>query len=119
MEKRNLLIYWIATGLLSALMLMSASMYFFNYEMVSQTFLKLGFPVYIIYPLAFAKILGVLAILLKKSKFLKEWAYAGFFFDFVLALSAHWVINDGEFVPAFVAIVLLIISYRYDKKVFV
>lgn len=118
MEKRNKIIYWITTGLLSALMLMSASMYIFNYEMVSQTFVNLGFPVYIIYPLAIAKLLGIIAILSNKSKFLKEWAYAGFFFDFVLALSAHWVINDGEFVPAFVAIVLLIISYRYDKKVF-
>ena len=119
MEKRNKIIYWIATGLLSALMLMSASMYIFNYEMVSQTFISLGFPVYVIYPLAIAKILGLVAILSKKSNFLKEWAYAGFFFDFVLALSAHWVANDGEFVPAFVAIVLLIISYRYDKKVFI
>ena len=119
MEKKNKIIYWVATGLLSALMLMSASMYVFNYEMVSQTFLYLGFPVYIIYPLTIAKILGLVAILSRKSNFLKEWAYAGFFFDFVLALSAHWVVNDGEFVPAFVAIVLLIISYRYDKKAFV
>ena len=119
MEKRNRIIYWIATSLLSALMLMSASMYIFNNEMVSQTFLSLGFPVYVIYPLAIAKILGLVAILSRKSNFLKEWAYAGFFFDFVLALSAHWVVNDGEFVPAFVAIVLLIISYRFDKKVFI
>ena len=119
MEKRNKIVYWIATGLLSALMLMSASMYIFNYEIVSQTFLSLDFPVYLIYPLAIAKILGLVAILSRKSNFLKELAYAGFFFDFVLALSAHWVVNDGEFVPAFVAIVLLIVSYRYDKKVFI
>jgi len=110
------IIYWIATGLLSAMMLMSASMYIFKYEMVSQTFVHLGFPVYIIYPLAVAKILGIIAILTKKSQFLKEWAYAGFFFDFVLALSAHWLVNDGEFVPAFVALILLIVSYRFDKK---
>lgn len=87
--------------------------------MVSQTFVNLGFPVYIIYSLAIAKMLGVIAILSKKSKFLMECAYAGFFFDFVLTLSAHWVINDGEFFPAFIAIILLIVSYRYDKKVFV
>jgi len=119
MEKRNKIIYWIATGSLSALMLMSASMYFFNYEMVSETFVRLGYPTFIIYPLATAKILGLIAILSRKSEFLKEWAYAGFFFDFVLALSAHWVINDGEYMPAFVALLLLIVSYRYDKKVFV
>ncbi|MFT5750465.1 MAG: hypothetical protein ACI93S_001748 [Ancylomarina sp.] len=40
--------------------------------MVSQTFVNLGFPVYIIYPLAIAKILGVIAILSKKYKFLME-----------------------------------------------
>ena len=96
MEKKNKIIYWIATGLLSAMMLISAFMYILDYKMVNQTFGSLGFPTYIVYPLAIAKILGVIAILSRKSKFLKEWAYAGFFFDFVIALSAHWVANDGE-----------------------
>ena len=118
MERWNKIIYWIGTGLLSVMMLMSASMYILNHEMVSQTFTSLGFPIYIIYPLAILKVLGVIAILSRKSKFLKEWAYAGFFFDFVLALSAHWVVNDGEYMPAFVALILLIVSYRFDKKVF-
>ncbi len=116
--KRDRIIYWIATGLLCALALMSAGMYFFNYEMVSATFTKLGFPTYIIYPLAVAKILGVIAILTKQSRFPKEWAYAGFFYDFVLAFSAHLAIGDGEHLPAGVAIVLLILSYIYDRKVF-
>ncbi|MDQ2180033.1 DoxX family protein [Marinifilum sp. D714] len=118
MEKRNKIIYWIATGLLTALMLMSASMYFMNYEMVSATFLKLGFPTFVIYPLAIAKLLGLIAILSKQSKLLKEWAYAGFFFDFVLAFFAHIIAQDGEFAPALVAIILLVISRIYDGKVF-
>jgi hypothetical protein len=118
MEKRNKIIYWIVTGLLTVLMLMSAVMYFMNYEMVSATFLKLGFPTFVIYPLAIAKILGLIAILSKKSKLLKEWAYAGFFFDFVLAFFAHIVAQDGEFAPALIAIVLLIVSRIYDGKVF-
>ncbi|MFK7951109.1 MAG: DoxX family protein [Saprospiraceae bacterium] len=109
-------VYWASTGLLTALMLMSAGMYFFNNEMVSETFTKLGFPTYIIYPLAVAKILGLIAIWTEKSKALKEWAYAGFFFDFVLATSAHIAINDGEFAPALVAIILLFISYFTWKK---
>ena len=70
----------------------------------------------IIYPLAATKILGLIAILTKKSKNLEEWAYAGFFFDFVLAISAHLVVNDGEFAAALIAIVLLLISYIYNKK---
>ncbi len=118
MKNKNKIIYLVSTGLLSLLMLMSAGMYFFNYEMVSQTFTKLGFPTYIIYPLAIAKILGLVAIWTRKSPLLKEWAYAGFFFDFVLAATAHMNISDGEYAPSLVAIILLIISRVYDGKYF-
>ncbi len=116
--KKNKIIYWISTGLLTILMLVSASMYIFNNEMASESFIKLGFPTYIIYPLAIAKILGVIAILTKKSQTLKEWAYAGFFFNFILGASAHLYINDGEFIPVVVAILFLMTSYKFDKKVF-
>lgn len=116
--KRDKIIYWIATGLLCLMMLFSAGMYFFNHEEVVQVFATLGYPAYIVYPLAIAKILGLLAILTKRSQVLKEWAYAGFFFDFVLALAAHLQAGDGEFGGAAVAIVLLFVSYAYDKKVF-
>lgn len=108
--------YLISTGLLSLLMLFSAGMYFFNHDMVRDTFTHLGYPTYIIYPLAIAKILGLVAIWTKKSNWLKEWAYAGFFFDFVLALSAHISVADGEYAPAALAIVLLIVSYFTEKK---
>ncbi|MPQ47691.1 DoxX family protein [Marinifilum sp. N1E240] len=118
MKKKNKIIYWIATGLLTALMLMSASMYFLNYEMVSQTFNNLGFPTFVIYPLAIAKILGLIAILSRKSQLLKEWAYAGFFFDFLLAFGGHWIAQDGEYLMALVAMILLVVSRIYDGKVF-
>ena len=115
-NKRNKIIYLVATGLLSALMLMSAGMYFLQYDMVSDTFTRLGFPTYIIYPLAIAKILGLVAIWTKKSQMLKEWAYAGFFFDFLLASSAHINVGDGEYLPAMIAMVLLAVSYIFEKK---
>jgi len=114
--KTNKIIYWVSTGLLTAMMLMSAGMYVFNNEAISEVFAGLGYPAYIIYPLAIAKVLGLLAIWLDKSKSLKEWAYAGFFFDFVLAFFAHWMINDGEFGGALVALVLLFVSYFFWKK---
>lgn len=117
-NKTNKIIYWASTGLITLLMLLSVGMYIFNHEMVSETFTKLGYPTYLIYPLAIAKILGLIAIWTKKSKLLKEWAYAGFFFDFVLAALAHIMINDGEFAPALVAIVLLIVSYIYEGKTY-
>lgn len=109
-------IFYISTCLLTALMLMSAAMYIFNYEMVSETFSKLNFPSFIIYPLAALKVLGLIAIWTNKSKTLKEWAYAGFFFDFILALSAHINVSDGAYIPAAAALVLWLISYYTDRK---
>ena len=102
--KKNKVIYWISTGLLTALMIMSVGMYVFNNAEISQAFEHLGYPTYIIYPLAFVKILGLIAIWTDKSKTIKEWAYAGFFFDFVLAFFAHFMVGDGEFAPAIIAI---------------
>ena len=118
MKKRDLWIYRISTGLLTGLMLMSASMYFAQYEMVSEIFTLLGFPTFIIYPLAVAKILGLVAIWFKKSKTLTEWAYAGFVFDFILAISAHVSVQDGEYAGAAVALVLVLVSYFYDQKLY-
>jgi len=114
--KTTRIIYLISTGLLSLLMLMSAGMYFFNTAEVQQTFSNLGYPTYIIIPLAIAKLLGVAAIWLSKSQSLKEWAYAGFFFDFILAFSAHIAANDGQFAIAAVALVLLFTSYFSARK---
>jgi len=115
---RDRIIYWIATGLLSLMMSFSAGMYILNYSEVAQVFESLGYPSYLVYPLAVAKILGILAILTNKSHLLKEWAYAGFFFDFILVLLAHLQANDGEFGPSVVALLLLAVSYFFDKKVF-
>jgi len=41
----------------------------------------LGFPVYFAVPLGVRKILGAIAILFPRFPLLKEWAYAGIFFD--------------------------------------
>lgn len=114
--KKFKIIYWISTGLLSALMLLSAGMYIFNNAEVSKIFETLGYPAYIVYPLAIAKILGLVAIWTGKSKMLKEWAYAGFFYDFVLAFFAHVMVGDGGFAPAMVALLLLATSYFTGKK---
>ena len=97
-------------------MLMSAGMYIFNHSEVVKIFGTLGFPAYIIYPLAAAKILGVIAVVSNYSKTLKEWAYAGFFFDFLLALSAHLNAGDGGFAFALLALSLLFISYIFWKR---
>jgi len=117
--KTNKIIYWVSTGIMILVFAFSASMYLLNYERVSGFFINLGFPVWLIYPLAFAKILGIAAVLSKKSSILKEWTYAGFFFDTVLALVAHLMAQDGEQGAAIVAIVAIVVSRIYDSKVFI
>ncbi len=111
--KRDRLLYWIFTGLLSAMMLFSASMYILKNADIQAAFTSFGYPTYIIYPLAIAKILGVIAIVSNYNRSLKEWAYAGFFFDFLLAFGAHWAIKDGEHMGAVMATVLLLLSYFF------
>jgi len=114
--KRDKIIFYIATGLLTLLMLFSVSMYFFKHEDVSKMFTNFGYPTYIIYPYAVAKLLGIFAIWNPNFKTIKEWAYAGFFFDLVLASLAHHYAGHGIGLSVY-AIILLVISYALDKKV--
>ncbi len=114
-SNKNKIIYFIATGLLTLLLLFSISMYIFNYKMVKETFINLGHPTYIIYPLAIAELLGLYAIWFNKTV-VREWAYTGFFFNFVIALSAHMQVDDGNYLNAIIAIVLLMVSYFYGNK---
>lgn len=113
---RHKIIYYIATGLLTLLMLFSVSMYFFKHDDISKMFTSFGYPAYIIYPYAVAKLLGLFAIWNPNYKIIKEWAYAGFFFAFILAFFAHYMMGNGEQTGALVAFILLILSYIFNKK---
>ena len=115
--KTKRIIYWAATGLLSAMLLMSSGMYIFNNEMIQQMFTSFGYPTYLIYPLVVLKISAVVVLLTQKTSKIKEWAYAGLFFDFVLAFFAHVMVGDGEQIGAIIAIILLTVSYIYNTKI--
>ncbi len=82
-----------------------------NFDMFSLKFSQLGYPIYLIYPLVIARILGLIALWTTYSSKLKEWAYAGFFFEFTLALFAHRAAGDGMFAFPLMAILMLLISY--------
>jgi len=116
--KKNKIIYWTATTFMTLVFTFSAGMYLLNYERASSFFENLGFPLWLIYPLAIAKILGVIAVLSRKSIFLKGLAYAGFLFDALLALAAHTIEKDGQSALAIIALVAIITSWIYDRKVF-
>ena len=111
------IIFWVSTGLLTLLMLFSVYNYFFNYDMIKGFFEAFGYPIYLIYPLAIAKLLGLATIWGNFSKWLKEWAYAGFFFNTILAFFAHYMIADGDHMGAVLAFVFVLASYFTGKEV--
>ncbi|TVZ55237.1 DoxX-like protein [Lutibacter sp. Hel_I_33_5] len=115
--KTNRIIFYASTGLLTLLMLFSVSQYFFNHEVIQGAFTSFGYPTYLIYPYGIIKLLGIVAFWFFRGKFLNEWAYAGFFFAFILAFFAHYMIGDGDQMGALVALILLIVSYIYSKKI--
>lgn len=117
MKKRDIIIYRIVTGLFSLMLLAGAVTYFVQYEMVADMFTSLGVPTEVIYPLAIAKILGIIAIWFIKNPMIKNLAYLGFALDLVSAIIAHLSAGDGGAVGPAVPLVLLIVSYLYYRKI--
>ncbi|WP_272022089.1 DoxX family protein [Olleya namhaensis] len=111
------ILYWVSTILVCAMFLYSAQMYFFNTAMIEGYFKSLNYPTYIVIPLAIIKVLGVVMILWRKSAWLTEWAYAGFFFDVILATVAHYNAGDGLFGMSFYTIFIVLVSYFLGKDV--
>ena len=109
---------WIVISLFCLLMLAAAAMEIVAFGESVKFLGQLGYPAHIAYVLPVTKILGVIAILTKYSPTLKEWAYAGFFFDFALAAQAHYFSGVPSPLPAIVAVVLLMTSYALDRKVY-
>jgi len=110
------IIYWVLTIMMCGLFLFSAQMYFFNTEMVKGFFTSMNFPEWIVIPLAIAKVLGVIAVLTNLNSTLKEWAYAGFFFDVILATGAHHFAGHGWMQLSVLGIFLVLgsrLMYRY------
>lgn len=116
--KKNTVIYWVSTGLLSFMMLFSAWNYFTNPQM-SAAFKHLGFSDYFRYELAIAKILGALALIIPQVPVkLKEWAYAGFAITFISASIAHYSSGDpaSAIITPLVFLAVLVVSYLFFLK---
>lgn len=114
--KTKTILYWTATLLLSLIFLYSAQMYIFNTEMIQGFFEQFNYPTYLVWPLAILKITGVIMILWRKSRWLTEWAYAGFFFDLLLASAAHFDAGHGVGLSV-LAIPILFVSYFLGYQV--
>lgn len=81
---------------------------------------SMGYPIYFIQFISVAKIFGSIAILIPGFRRLKEWAYAGLFFDLAGAIYSG-VASSGTFDPAMLGMLLWIIPgvlsyYFWHKK---
>ncbi len=117
--KKTKVIYWIVTGLFCAFMLFSSVPDIMMVPDAVTFITHLGYPKYFIPFIGWAKVLGIIAILVPGFPRLKEWAYAGLFFDLFGATYSQ-LANDG-FQPGIFFMVLpigfLFISYFLYHKI--
>ena len=81
----------------------------------------LGYPAYFIQMLGIAKLLGAIAILIPGlHKTVKEWAYAGLFFDLAGAVYSGLGVSGFNFDPRMLGMLIWIVpgilSYIFWKK---
>ena len=88
-------------------------------ELAKEGIRHLGYPEYFGNALVVFKVIGSLILLVPQApKRLKEWAYAGFAFDFLFASISHLAVDGVTFFSFFPLIFLgiLAVSYVYYQK---
>ncbi len=116
--KKEKLIFWSATtiialfeGVMPALTSQT--------EMAKEGIQHLGYPAYFGNALVIFKVLGVLVLVIPNlPKRMKEWAYAGFAFDFIFATISHGAVDgiNGETFFPLIVFAILAVSYIYYTK---
>ncbi len=116
--KKEKIIFWTATiiialfeGVMPALTSQT--------ELAKEGIRHLGYPEYFGNTLVVFKVLGVLALVIPQiPKRVKEWAYAGFAFDFIFASISHGAVDGMNVQTIFPLFVLgiLAVSYIYYHK---
>jgi hypothetical protein len=102
--------YWTTTILGPASFVIGGVLNLTQSGEVPATMAHLGYPIYFASILGMWKLLGAIAIVVPGVPRLKEWAYAGFFFDLTAAAYSRAAVGDGAadvIAPlAFLALVL-------------
>src|SRR4029434_6592086 len=108
---RNI-IYWTSTVIV-AVMLLFALTYLTRSPQVVSGFTKAGYPQHLRIVLGIAKPAAAIVLLLPGLALLKEWAYAGATFAWIMAIITHYSAGDGVQVWSMplVLLVLLIVSW--------
>lgn len=114
------ILYWIFTILFAALMIFSSyGSILVNEDAKKLIHEQLGYPVYFIAFTGYAKLIGSIVILIPGLKTIKEWAYAGLFFDLLAAVySGIALAGTVDPMMAFLLVWFVpgILSYYFWKK---
>ncbi|MEJ7685148.1 MAG: DoxX family protein [Segetibacter sp.] len=88
-------------------------------ELAKEGIQHLGYPEYFGNAFIVFKVLGALALVIPKIPIrIKEWAYAGFAFDFIFACISHWAVDGfgGQTLFPLFVLAILITSYIFHEK---
>lgn len=111
--KTHRIIFWVTTTII---FLMEGVMPAFTSqtELAKEGIRHLGYPQYFGNALVVFKVAGTLVLMIPVvPKRIKEWAYAGFFFDFVFASISHFAVDGMDFQSFFPLIFLVILFLSY------
>jgi hypothetical protein len=89
-------------------------------QLAKQGIQHLGYPEYFGNAFVIFKVIGTLALIIPQvPNRIKEWAYAGFAFDFIFASISIWAVDGVSFMTFFPMIILaiLIVSYITHEKI--
>ncbi len=112
-NKLKTTVYWLSTGLLGLDFLVGGAFQIARSPQAVEGFAHLGYPAYFVTLLGVWKILGALVLLVPGFPRLKEWAYAGIFFDVTAAVVSVIAVGDGialALLP-FAFVVLTLVSW--------
>jgi uncharacterized membrane protein YphA (DoxX/SURF4 family) len=88
--------YWVTTSLVVFELALGGVWDILRVPQVRGLFERLGYPQYFLTILGIWKLLGAVALVIPRFPRLKEWAYAGVFFDLTGAVASLWASNLVE-----------------------
>jgi hypothetical protein len=104
--------YWITTSIVVLMMTFSGVMYLLGSAQVVEGFAHMGYPQHLRIALGIAKLAGAIILFVPGLPLVKEWAYAGFAFAWVLATMGHYLAGDGiSSITPVVLLGIMIVSY--------
>jgi uncharacterized membrane protein YphA (DoxX/SURF4 family) len=87
--------YWATTVLVAAESMLGGVWDILQIPYVRADIESLGYPTYLLVIIGVWKMLGAVAVLVPRFPRLKEWAYAGMFFNYTGAVASHLAMGHG------------------------